>query len=397
MAMSRRQALMDVFSTFLQFESNTVKGWVTDTKLRRNFQMCRSQLISPPPSVEDWAMYWHQCWQTEPEGSQGHLSAYLQESCYWAAHQTMPKVASLRYGLEDCFQVAIAEVPKILKAFSSGPAASLKTYSRVAFGNILRDALRQQREIDICSDWSLLLKTSRKRLQSALQNAGLGHEAITHHLQAWDCFEKAYRDRSPTEVRQRKAPDRSLWQRVSALYSDLYNIADNSPKTSPETLEKWLTNAAKYVRSDLYPNVTSLNVSRSTQTADMTGELQDDVPSVAPDSLLEGLILQEEQSDRRLQQQQLNQVLTDAIAQLEDAPLLDLYYAQQLTQQQIALKLKVQQYTISRRLTKARTALLLALSRWSQDVLHILPTSNVLNSISAMLEEWLLDYYQSKS
>ena len=392
MAMSRRQALIDIFSTFLQFESNTVKGWVTDTTLRRNFQICRSQLQPLPPSLEDWARYWHERWQMEPERSQGHLSAYLQESCYWAAHQTIPKVASLRYGLEDCFQVAIAEVPKILKAFSPGPIGSLRSYSRVAFGNILRDALRQQREIDICSDWSLLLKTSRKRLQSALQNAGLNPETIAQSLKAWDCFEKIYRDRSPAEVRQRKAPDPLFWQRVSESYSNL-----DSDLHSPKILEKCLTNAAKYVRSDLYPAVTSLNVSRSTQTTDMTGELQDEVPSAAPESLLEELILQEEQFDRHLQQQQLNHVLIATIAQLEDARLLDLYYAQKLTQQQIALTLKVQQYTISRRLTKARTALLMALSRWSQDVLHILPTSNVLNSISAMLEEWLLDYYQSKN
>ena len=392
MAMPRRQTLLDIFSTFLQFESNTVKGWVTDTTLRRNFQIYRSQLLPMPPSLEGWALYWHERWLTEPERSQGHLAAYLQESCYWAAHQTMPKVASLRYGLEDCFQVAIAEVPKILKAFSPGPIGSLRSYSRVAFGNILRDALRQQREIDICSDWSLLLKTSRKRLQSALQNAGLNPETIAQSLQAWNCFEQIYRDRSPAEVRQRKAPDPLFWQRVSDLYSNLH-----SDLYSPEIIEKWLTHAAKYIRSDLYPAVTSLNVSRSTQTTDMTGELQDEVPSVAPESLLEELILQEEQSDRYLQQQQLNHVLISAIEQLEDAMLLDLYYAQKLTQQQIALTLKVQQYTISRRLTKARTALLLALSRWSQDVLHILPTSNVLNSISAMLEEWLLDYYQSKS
>ena len=396
MAMSRRQALLDVFSTFLQFESNRVKGWVTDTTLRRNFQVCRSQLQPLPPSLEDWALYWHERWQTEPERSQGHLAAYLQESCYWAVHQTMPKVASLRYGLEDCFQVAIAEVPKILKAFSPGPIGSLRSYSRVAFGNILRDALRQQREIDICSDWSLLLKTSRKRLQSALQNAGLNPETIAQSLQAWDCFEQIYRDRSPAEVRQRKAPDPLFWQRVSELYSDLHSDL-HSDSHRPEILEKWLTHAAKYVRSDLYPAVTSLNISRSTQMTDMTGELQDEVPSVAPESLLEDLILQEEQSDRHLQQQQLNHVLIAAIAQLEDAMLLDLYYAQNLTQQQIARSLKVQQYTISRRLTKVRTALLLALSRWSQDVLHILPTSNVLNSISAILEEWLLDYYQSKS
>jgi hypothetical protein len=53
----------------------------------------------------------------------------------------------------------------------------------------------------------------------------------------------------------------------------------------------------------------------------------------------------------------------------------------------------MKQYTISRRLTKARETLLLALAQWSRDTLHITLTSDVLKDTSTVLEEWLQTHY----
>jgi RNA polymerase sigma factor (sigma-70 family) len=400
MPIRSRQTLIEIFSTFLDFEENRLKGWLMDAKLKHHFQSRRSQLEAAPTapvptSVENWATYWHNCWQEELKSnrhhrSQDHLIAYLQESCYWASQQAMPKVGSLQYGLTDCFQIAIVNLPKILSVFTPNQSASLQTYSRIAFGNIIRDSLRRHREVDICSDWSLLLKTSRKRIHHALQMAGLPAGIIDQYLRAWTGFDQAYREMKSGEVRNRKAPDRELWQKVADIYND-----DHHSAATPELIERWLTDCAKKIRSSLYPTVTSLNLPRSSQL-DSSGELQDDVLAAESETLLEDLILQEEEDDRRLQRQELSQVLTEAIGKLDTIviQMMELYYRQNLTQQQIAQQLALPQYTISRRLTKARTSLLLVLSQWSQERLHISPTSNVLNSISAMLEEWLLDRYR---
>jgi RNA polymerase sigma factor (sigma-70 family) len=382
--MRPRQTLVDIFSTFLQFESDQARGWVTDAKLRRSIQKQPA-----PTSIEDYALYWHQSWQTSPpQPAQDHLSAYLQEACYWSTQQAMPRIASQNYGLADCFQMAISQVPKILSAFTPNQAASLKTYSRAAFSNIIRDNLRRVREIDICSDWSLLLKTSRKSLQSALQTAGLGPEMINQYITAWACFETAYLQAKPAAVRQRQAPDRQLWETVAALYNQ-----QATPSITTETLERWLTYCAKQARAERYPRVTSLNLARSAQ---MQGELQDDLPASLPDTVLDGLILREEQADRQAQHQQIHQVLSQALDQLDSnaAELVKLYYQDNLTQQQMAQKLEIQQYTVSRRLSKARTALLLTLTQWIQETLHISPTSDVIKHISTVMEEWLQNYYQ---
>ncbi|NJN86296.1 MAG: hypothetical protein HC881_08245 [Leptolyngbyaceae cyanobacterium SL_7_1] len=94
--------------------------------------------------------------------------------------------------LGDCFQVAIEKVPKVLRACNPNHTVSLKTYSRVAFENIIRDMLRRQHQLSHCNDWALLLKVSRKQLQEALQHMGLLPAAIDSYLCAQQCYEEGY-------------------------------------------------------------------------------------------------------------------------------------------------------------------------------------------------------------
>jgi RNA polymerase sigma factor (sigma-70 family) len=125
-------------------------------------------------------------------------------------------------------------------------------------------------------------------------------------------------------------------------------------------------------------------------------ELVDDLVGEVEDSLLSELIVEEETQERTTQQAQVHQVLSAAAGALasESQKLLALYYAQQLPQTEIARQLGIKQYTVSRRLTKVRESLLQALARWSQQTLHISLTSDVLKSMSAVLEEWLISYYR---
>jgi RNA polymerase sigma factor (sigma-70 family) len=357
-------------------------------------QNCLTQVPEGNGSEHFWAIYWHKQWQTESNTALGHLSAYLQETCYWSTYRVATQLEGSQYGFADCFQVAIADVPKILRACDPDQRTSLKTYANTAFGNIIRDYLRQRREVDRCTDWGLLLKISRKQLLESLQNAGLNREACDRYLLAWSCFTNSY---APTKAPgQRKAlpPDAETWaeitQRFNAQRQQL--AAPGDPQTA-EHLEKWLMQCAKQARNYLYPPVTSLNVPKAGQTS---GELQDDLPDPGQSSLLAELVAQEEAESRQLQHSQLNTVLVEALHQLDAAAqeMLQLYYQEGLTQQQIAKQLEVQQYKISRKLSKVRETLLLALSRWSQETLHISPTSDVVKYISTLLEEWLQMHYQ---
>ncbi len=395
--MRSRQSITDLFSTFLQFEADRFKGWVTDPKLRRSMQHTIEQLPEAQASENFWALYWHKRWKTQPTSLvEAHLSAYLQETCYWSVQRIIPRSANPPCKLSDYFQLAIAQVAKILKSCDPNQHATLKTYSRVAFSNIIRDALRQQQQIDLCNEWGLLLKLSRKRLHESLKSAGLTDQTIGRYLLAWTCFEAGYVLSNSGGIRKIQRPNRATWEAIANLYNTQRQTQLNPPgeECTPETLEKWLLYCANQARSHLYPKVTSLNAPKPGQEV---GELLDDLPDTATESLLANAIAQEETETRQTQQTQLNSVLTSALEQLdaEAKTLMQLYYHQGLTQQQIAQQLEMKQYTVSRRLTKARESLLLALTRWSKETLHISTTSNVVKHISTVLEEWLQDYYSN--
>ncbi|QLE57829.1 sigma-70 family RNA polymerase sigma factor [Nostoc sp. TCL26-01] len=388
--MRSRQSIPEMFATFLQWEADRFSGWVYDAKLRRSIQNCLTQLSETQHSETFWAIYWHKNWQNQPNSlAEGHLSAYLQETCYWAATRTIPQYASVQCKLSDCFQIAIAQLPKILKGCDPDQKASLKSYGNVAFANIIRDALRQKQEIDYCHDWALLLKLSRKRLQESLENAGLTEEIISCYLLAWKCFVDAYILSKSPKVRKLQKPDEDTWQTISQLYNQ-----EGNPPQTPATLEKWLILSAKHARAYLYPVVSSLNLPKLGQA---DGELQDDLLDTTNESLLANLITEEETATRQNLQLEIQNILKDALTKLppQAQQLLQLYYQEGLTQQQIAQQLQIQQYQVSRQLSKATESLLLTITKWSQEKTHISPTSHVVKHISAVLEEWLQNYFRN--
>ncbi|HEY9748208.1 MAG TPA: sigma-70 family RNA polymerase sigma factor [Allocoleopsis sp.] len=391
--MRPRQNLVEIFSTFLQFDGDRVSGWATDGRLRRSMQGCLEQSNASSTADHFWALYWYKIWQAQSQPlAEAHLSAYLQEVGYWAAQKTATSFASSQYTLSDCFQIAIARIATVLKGFNPKQGSSLKNYAASLFSSAIKELLRQRQEVDICTDWALLRKLSQKRLIESLQNTGIPAEAIARYVLAWNCFKTLYVPNQATATRKLSKPDPDTWAAIAKLYNaERHNqVVVTEPQASIETLEKWLLASAKAARTYLYPNFVSINAPQPEQ-----GEFIDNLPETAQDSVLAELIAEEEQRDRQDQLAQISTALTAAIANLDppSQQLLQLYYQQSLTQQQMAAQLDMKQYTVSRRLTKARETLLLALTQWSRDTLHITLTSDVLKDTSTVLEEWLQTHY----
>jgi RNA polymerase sigma factor (sigma-70 family) len=395
--MYSRQKIIDIFSTFIQFEADRFSKWMVEPRLHRNMQRHLLQMSkdgAAPTLVtlkleSFWALYWYKRWQAQTSVfPNSHLSAYLQEPCYWAAQQAVKKFATSHYTLPDYFQIAIAEVNTLLKTFNPDKGASLKTYAALAFPSLLRDMLRQRHEIDICTNWTLLRKVSKKRMGEALQQAGLSSNTMSHYRLAWMCFKAVYVPIEP----EGKLPklDQSLWGAIATLYNTerKTQLAGSSVDCSPATLEHWLNQCATWIRTYLYPPVTSLNAPIVGHDVD---EVQDQVPDPSEQSLLDEAIAQEDSQTRQNQQTQVNAVLKTAIEQLEpeSQTLLRLYYHDGLSQQQIAQQVQMTQVTVSRRLTRSRESLLSTLVRWSQAELNSSPDSNLIKDMSMALEEWL--------
>ncbi|MEH1909023.1 sigma-70 family RNA polymerase sigma factor [Nostoc sp.] len=389
--MQPRQGIVEIFSTFVQFEADQFSGWATDAKLRRSMKVCLEE-SSTEKLDSFWAVYWYKVWQTQSSAvAIAHLSAYLQEVCYWTARKFALNFAT-QSSLADCFQMAIAHINKILKTFNPQYSSHLKAYAELAFESILKDVLRLRREANICSDWALLHKLSRKRLVQSLQNAGFNAQSIESYLLAWECFKELHTGDN-TKIRQLTKPDALTWEAITNLYNTerLSRLSSPTAAVNQQTIESWVLSSAKAARTFLYPKI----VSADAPLKEDDGNLLEILPANLQTSLLTEIIEQEEAANARNQQAQLNQVLQQAIAAMDakSQQLLQAYYGQQLTQTEVAAQLEIKQYTVSRRLSSIKKSLLLTLTQWSQNTLHISHKSDVIDAINTSLEEWLKVQY----
>ncbi len=392
-----RQDIVCIFATFIEFESDRFSNWIVDPRLHRSMSKCLNETAPKEISEHFWAIYWHKKWQKHPQGiARDHLLAYLQEVCFWSTQKTLAGFTSTQYTIADGFQIAIAGIDKVLKGFDGDRGFKLKSYAGITFSNLIRELLRQRQEVDICSEWSLLRKLSQKRLQESLQNAGLSEKVREKYVLAWNCFKNIYVPQRSSSTRRLAKPSPETWQAIADLYNQEKNSQFSPPAAmeKPENIEKWLLICVKAGRSYLYPPVTSINQPKPGYDS---GEIGDSLVGEVKDSLLTEMIVEEEIQERNQKQNQINQILLSALDRLksEELKLLELYYAQKLTQGDIAKKLDTQQYNISRRLARARKFLLKSLSLSLEETMHISLTSDILKNISAVIEEWLESHYHT--
>ena len=352
--------------------------------------------LEPGNSERFWALYWHKAWQAQTDDlAIAHISAYLQEVCYWVSRK-MSLNLSAKQSPADLFQTAIARIHKVLKGFNPQFSSNLKSYAEFTFSNIIKDTLRQSQQADICTDWALLRKITQKRLVESLEYAGMDKSQISSYVLAWTCYKELYAPAEVGQTRKLVKPEPATWQAIARLYNAerMSQLTPGGAECSPERLEQWLLSCAKAVRGFLYP--TPVSIDAPTSAAEDSTSIADKLPADEQDSLLSELVQQEEADQRKEQQTEVGQVLIDAIATLDpqSQQILIAYYREGQTQQEIAQSLDIQQYTVSRRLTSARKVVLKKLAQWSQGQLHISLTSDVLNSMSAVLDEWLSTHYR---
>lgn len=395
--MRPRKSLVERFSAFAQFQADQFHTWLTDGRLRRSMDNHQDTSLDPQTKDDYWTLHWYRTWQCAPEGiAREHLTAYAQELTYWAALKTYSRFGNSQYGLADLFQIAIARFEQVLQGFNPHQGTNFRGYATVMTANLLRESLRQQQAIDICTDWGLLRKLSQKRLTAALAQAGLAPATVEQYVLAWRCFNTLYVPQQKSGGRRLPKPDEATWQAIVELYNRdrTHQLSTSSPASAAE-LAAWLTACAKAARQYLYPTMVSIDAPTQTGTGDYSASLTDDEQREG----MAQLVHLEEIHQRQTQQQQMNTVLQDALQRLdpEAQQLLQLYYQQELTQQAIAKHLGFKQYQVSRQLTRLREQLLKPLLKWGQEMLHSSPTPDVIKNTSVALDDWLVHYYRRPS
>ena len=313
--MQTRHNLLDIFSTFLRLEGDTIRGWLGDARLQRSMQACLDQSQQPETSEGFWVLYWHKLWQAnKPPVAVGHLSAYLQEPCYWAA-QKLTMNLSGGESIVDFFQIAIARVDRVLKGFNPQQGNTLKQYASLSFSNVIKDTLRMRREVEICTDWALLHKVSHRRLTEALQNLGLGQPVLAQYILAWQCFQALYSPQTPQAARKLTKPTADTFAAISTFYNQerLTQLGTATTATTAVQIEEWLLTCGQAIRSYLYPTLLSPDAKINPEG----DAFLDNFESTFQASTLSSVIEEEEALSRQDYKSQLNAVLLRALVKLD--------------------------------------------------------------------------------
>jgi RNA polymerase sigma factor (sigma-70 family) len=395
-AMNPRTSILDLFSTFAYLEGDNFRRWAIDARLRRSIQGCVA--TSADRSEGLWSLYWFQRWQSQSSPlAEPHLFAYLQESCYWVSQQMARRAQTSQYTLADYFQIANTDIHRVLNSFVLDRGSSLKSYASLVLTNALKDNLRQRQAVDICSNWALLRKWSKKRVIEVLDRVGIAEPEATQYQLAWFCF-KTLSTPNESSGDRSSTPDPALWSEIANFYNTQRQsqLAVPGASVTPTQIEVRLTKLGRWLREYLYPAINSLNRPKPGEEA---GEVQDDLSDDAGATLLD-LAIEREEIDRRTAQQLqlqtiLNQAVTDLSPELQE--ILQLFYQQGLSQQELASQLKLSQPTVSRRLKKAEENLLADLLNWIESQLNQFPDPDVLKSISTTLREWLIVHYANSA
>jgi RNA polymerase sigma factor (sigma-70 family) len=392
MSLSKRQDIVEIFSTFVKFEATQYSQWVTDGSLDRNMRRTVSQAPLRQES-QQWAIHWYKEWQSQQKSlARSHLYAYLQEPCYKAALKINERFTVSKYSIPEYFQLAVMCTDKVLQGFNPDRSSNFEVYALIKFQNLIKDGLVKEGLPDACirGDWSLLQNCSEKLLRKSLQQAGTDLNSIENYILVWQCFKTIYIPSQPKGNNHLNAPDAANWQAIAELYHQTYQ-----PQTTcnPDTANKWMCNCIKAVRDYMAPAVSSLN----TPISEEGNTLEENLQSQAPTPFEQ--ILDNEQTElRRRLTSQINDILTQGITNL-DAELqniLAMYYGEGLTQTEIAKKLEMSQASISRRLAKInkfKTQSLCSIAEWSQKTLNNSITPDVLENVSALIDEWLEHHY----
>lgn len=379
--MRKRTHPVEMFSTFLQVNEtwdSLGPGWLTDPRLKKN--MTRISQSDPDAPERYWTTYWLKEALKNPQNrlSRNHLSAYLEEACYWVTLKIFEQIANLNESRVDCFFIArsaAADPGKLFKNYD--PIRSgLKTYAQFRLKTAILEQVRVGSSLQKYSDPALLRALTKKTLKEALKKADIKEPEFSECLLVWQCFKEVYVPVMEGGSRRLKPPDETQLAAIASLYNQ--KSQNRRDPVDSEFIQKRLDQCVNTVRESLRIKNVPL---------DSCGF----EPALASDDPIDTL-------DEPVQEwQQVKSILSEAFATLPESSqtMLKLQYGLNFSQSEIAKIFEKHQSTISRKISGSQQILLTAIAKWSASNLGICLSSDRLQEMASLLDECLESHCQS--
>jgi RNA polymerase sigma factor (sigma-70 family) len=387
MNLRSRKTVVEAFSSFIKINQENpyfYDGWITSPPLRHSIE---SQTQNDPEGNEDyWALVWLKKVLENPQQSlaRGHLSAYLEEVCYWITVKDIKNILNIyNFDPVDCFQIcrSVAAMPEIFKQYNS-QLSKLKSYAKSHIQREVLEEIRQGLEEERFAKTGLLRHTKKTRFTKRLNRAGILEPEFSELLLAWQCFNNIYTEKTPRGSRTLPWPSEEKLAEIAESYNQLRS--PNLKFIDRQNLNRMLDKCYQIIReySSIKPFYT-----------DSIEHFQEQYEwREMPININSGYKIWQDSDSKFNQQQEVNSLLSKTFEKLksEDRKILQLSIGLKITQSDIAKLLGLsKQYQVSRKKDSAKATLLQALAPWSVKKFNIQLSSEQLNGISIQLEEWL--------
>ncbi|NES23846.1 MAG: sigma-70 family RNA polymerase sigma factor [Symploca sp. SIO3E6] len=384
--------------------------WQPEPKLQQNMQ--RLVELDREATEEFWARYFLKVLREElgvevsgGKGyAQGHLSAYLQQTCYSVALNLSRQYSSVDvfkqlYSEQDYFQKAnllVSNPVELLRNFRLELFSSIRGYAWKRLKGLVSNQIRREhppQNWGNYSDWGLLRNTCRTELQSALAGR-INQKQVAQHLLVWQCFKEIYTPKYNIGSSHLTAPNDEELQQIVQYYHQR-RLALPEPGTTIDeigigqmlevcisTVRDWRTVSFSYPDADT--NTLGLASDSGWE------KISQDISRHKPNQLLARLE-QEEQNH------QIDAILTAAFEQLspQQQSLLRLWkYGLAAKQQEIGQVFNLPQYKISRQLKPYKRSLLKVFAQGCEESFDIELNNEVIAQLDSPLEEWLENHCQ---
>lgn len=371
---------------------NNTDPWKPILRLEKNMRLLMESCPDPKtPYTTPYLLryFWQEACFTKSIWAKHHLSAYLEEACYWATNKIHDLLCSQDKNFWlDCFQIArqAALTPQIFSKYNDSRGMKLKTYLQFKIERYLLEVLRKGQEATSYSDWGLLRDISKKSLKNALKQVDITEPQLSRCMLAWQDFKEIY---TPTQVRRQLQPPTP--EELAAI-AEYYNLCARQQAAlsgddikSADDINILLKICIKAARaSTAIPQSVSWDDPNYLEE-DFDHPNNEHLRPPTPENL-------QEQAERSNQRQQIRAVLAQAIAELPQSAqtMLLLEHGLGLEQTNIGKAMSLPQYQVSRDLKKYKDILSDALTKWSKNQLGIELSHDKINELKGMLNnEWL--------
>ncbi|MBF2055746.1 MAG: sigma-70 family RNA polymerase sigma factor [Cyanobacterium sp. T60_A2020_053] len=264
MRMQKRTDIKMQFSSFLLLESalSVQTYWYIARELEQNIQRCLQKSHHFGDSEIIAKQLLQNLRQKKDSFSQQHLTAYLQESSFFAT-QTVYRRLYKKWDLfewQDYFQWAnlfVAQPLNLLQRYDHKFNSKITTYAKSKIEGQLIDQAYQYMGWSRASDWGLLRKMNPTNQTKALEiMGGLRGNYLAQHLLITECFNIVYKSSVSSKSKILPPPSKMQLEAITVAYN---NFAQNNPSLytsiTVQQCQKLLNFCVECARNFANPNI----------------------------------------------------------------------------------------------------------------------------------------------